>query len=160
MIKLLLLFLTLSVTNAQTLPYLLPDEKSIFEYELMNYLKKAHTHIVLLTPSLNHPALRRQLIQSVSKGVKLTLITQNSSNDPLQLVAYNGVDLYLYRARPLNDTVILIDERVVCHVSGGLSGEELSRNSQIALCNDERDFIDAMHQNTNRILTRSKLYLK
>ena len=160
MIKLLLLFLTLSVTNAQTLPYLLPDEKSIFEYELMNYLKKAHTHIVLLTPSLNHPALHRQLIQSVSKGVKLTLITQSPADDPLQLVAYSGVELYLYRARPLNDTVILIDERVVCHVSGGLNGEELSQNSQNVFCSNEPDLIQALKQNSQRILIRSHRYLK
>ncbi|MCX6060670.1 MAG: hypothetical protein NT103_00235 [Campylobacterales bacterium] len=160
MIKLLTLFLTLSIVNAQTLTFLLPDEKSGFEHELMSHLKKAHTQIILLTPSLNHPALRRQLIQSVSKGVKLTLITQNPSADPLQLVAYSGVELYLYRARSLSDTLILIDDEIVCHVSGGFNDEELSQKSQNALCSDDSDFILSLHQNANRILTRSKPYLK
>jgi len=160
MIKLLTLFLTLSVVNAQTLTYLLPDEKSGFEHALIHHLKKAHTQVILLTPSLNHPALRRQLIQSVSKGVKLTLITQNPSADPLQLVAYNGVELYLYHARSLSDTLILIDDEIVCHVSGGLNDQELSQKSQNALCSDDSDFILSLHQNANRILTRSKPYLK
>lgn len=160
MIKLLTLFLTLSAVNAQTLTYLLPDEKSVFEHELIQHLKKAHTHVILLSPSLNHPAFRRQLIQSVSKGVKLTLITQNSSNDPLQLVAYSGVELYLYRARSLSDTLILIDDEIVCHVSGGLNDQELSQKSQNALCSDDSDFILSLHQNANQILTRSKPYLK
>ncbi|MDP3588429.1 MAG: hypothetical protein Q8R58_10290 [Sulfuricurvum sp.] len=160
MIKLLTLFLTLSVVNAQTLTFLLPDEKSGFEHELIHHLKKAHTQVILLTPSLNHPALRRQLIQSVSKGIKLTLITQNPSDDPLQLVAYKGVELYLYRARSLSDTLILIDDGIVCHVSGGLNDEELSQKSQNALCSDDSDFILALHQNSNKILTRSKPYLK
>ncbi len=160
MIKLLTLFLTLCTANGQTLPYLLPDEKSNFEHTLISHLKKAQTHIVILTPSLNHPALRRQLLQSLSKGVKLTLITQDPSNDPLQLVAYNGVDLYLYRARPLSDSLILIDNSVVCHVSDGLNEEDFSKKSQNALCSDESDLINAMQQNTHQILTRSKPYLK
>jgi len=160
MIKLLSLFLTLCVANAQTLSFLLPDEKSNFEHTLMSHLKKVQTRIVILTPSLNHPALHRQLIQSVSKGVKLTLITQDPSHDPLQLVAFNDVDLYIYRARPLSDTLILMDDSVVCHVSGGLNEEELSKKSQNALCSDESDLINAMQQNTHQILTRSKPYLK
>lgn len=88
------------------------------------------------------------------------MITQNPSHDPLQLVAYNGVELYLYRARPLNDTLILMDDSVACHLSGGLNEEDLSQKSQNALCSDEPDLINAMYQNTNRILTRSKPYLK
>jgi len=160
MIKLLTLFLTFTVANAQIFPYFLPDEKSHFEHDLLGHLKKARSHIILLTPSFNHLALRRQLIQSASKGVHLTLIAQNLSHDPLQLVAYSGVELYLYRARGLNDTLILIDDDIVCHLSGGLNEEELSRKSQNALCSDESDFISAMHQNANRILTRSHPYLK
>jgi hypothetical protein len=160
MIKLLTLFLTLSVVNAQTLTFLLPDEKSGFEHELIHHLKKAHTQVILLTPSLNHPELRRQLIQFVSKGVKLTLITQNPSADPVQLVAYNGVELYLYGARSLSDTLILIDDETVCHISGGLNDQELSRKSQNAFCSDDSDFILTLHQNANRILARSKPYLK
>jgi len=160
MIKLLALFLILNVANAQTVPYLLPDEKSSFEHELMAHLKKAHTQIVLLTPSLNHPAVRRQLIQSVSKGVKLTLITQNPSDDPLKLVAYSGVELYLYRARGLKDTLILIDDSVVCHASGGLNEEELSQKSQNVVCSNEGDFVQSLSQNAQRILMRSHPYLK
>lgn len=160
MIKLLTVFLILNAANAQTLTFLLPDEKSSFEHELMSHLKNAHTKILLLTPSLNHPAVRRQLIQSVSKGVKLTLITQNPSDDPLQLVAYSGVELYLYRARPLSDTLILIDDSVVCHATGGLKEEELSRKSQNVFCSNEGDFIQSLSQNAQRILMRSHPYLK
>lgn len=160
MIKFLPLFLTFTLANGQIFPYLLPEEKSQFEHDLLSHIKKAHKQIILLTPSLNHPALSRQLIQAVSKGVKVTLITQNSANDPLQLVAYNGVEFYLYASRSLNDTVILIDDDAVCHLSGGLNEDALSRKSQHAICSDESDFILSLHQNTNRILTRSKLYLK
>lgn len=160
MIKLLTLFLLLNVANGQTLPYLLPDEKSSFDHTLITYLKKADANIVILTPSLNHPALRRKLIQSVSKGIKLTLITQTPSKDPLNLVVYNGVELYLYTARPLENTLIFVDDNVVCHLSGGLNEEDLTKKSQNALCSDETNLINALQKNTYKILTRSHLYLK
>jgi hypothetical protein len=160
MIKLLTLFLLLNVANAQTLPYLLPDEKSSFDHTLIAYLKKAQTHIVILTPSLNHPALRRQLVQSLSKGIKLTLIIQTPAHDPLQLVAYNGVDFNLYDARPLDDTLILVDDTALCHLSGGLNEEELAQKTQNAICSDENELIKMMQKNAHRILTRSHPYLK
>jgi hypothetical protein len=160
MIKLIALFLTLNIANGQTISYLLPDEKALFEHTLMTHIKKATKEIVILTPALNYPLLRRQLIHSVSKGVKLTLIAQNLSNDPLQLVAYNGVELYGYDVRPLGDTSIVIDDTTVCHLSGVLSEEKFMRNTQQPLCSDEEDIIHTTQQNVRRILTRSKPYLK
>lgn len=160
MIKFLTLFLILTAANGQTLPYLLPDEKSNFDHTLMTYLKKAQTHIVILTPSLNHPTLRRKLIQSVSKGIKLTLIAQTPSKDPLHLISYNGVELYIYTARPLDDTLIFVDDNIVCHLSGSLNEEDLTKKSQHAMCSDESNLINVMQKNTHKILTRSHLYLK
>ncbi len=160
MIKLLALFLTLSVANGQTLSYLLPDEKGLFEHTLGTHLKNANNEIVILTPSMNYPLLRTQLVRTLSKGTTLTIITQNPKNDPLALVAYRGVELSLYLARPLADTLIFIDDTTVCHLSGELNAEDLTRKTNHAICSDEADLVAAMRQNIDKIRKRSKPYLK
>jgi hypothetical protein len=160
MIKLLTLFLTLSVANAQTLSYLLPDQKGLFEHALSTHLKKANKEIVILTPTLKYAALRTQLIRSSSKGITVTLIAQNPADDPLGLVAYHGIELYLYSARPLMDTLIFIDDTTVCHLSESLNDKELARKTQSALCSDDPDLIRSMQHNVSQIIKRSKPYLK
>ena len=64
------------------------------------------------------------------------------------------------RARPLDDTLVLVDDSVLCHLSGGLNEEDLAKKSQNAICSDESELIDAMQKNTHKILTRSNSYLK
>ena len=160
MIKFIALFLTLIVANAQTLSYMLPDHKALFEHALMAHLKKANKEIVILTPLLHYGSLRSQLVRNIGKGIKLTIISQNPTHDSLSLVAYRNVELYTYQARPLNDTLILIDNTAVCHLSGALDEEELTHKTQNVLCSDAPELLQIMQTNVEKILTRSKPYLK
>ena len=160
MIKLLTLFLSLSVANAQTISYMLPDDKALFEYSLAAHLKKANATIVILTPALHYGALHTQLIHTIGKGIKLTLITQNLTHDPLELIASRGVELYEYHARPLADTLILIDNTLVCHLSGALEDEDLVHKTQNVLCSDEPELLQTIQLNIHKTLARSKPYLK
>lgn len=159
MIKLIALFLTLSVANAQTLTYMLPDDKALFEHALTRHLKKANKEVIILTPMLHYGVLRSQLIHTINKGINLTLIAQNPAHDSLKLVAYRNVELYSYHARPLSDTVILIDD-TVCHLSGALDEEELLRTTQTILCSNEAELRQGIQKNIAKTLTRSTLYLK
>ncbi|HEX5710701.1 MAG TPA: hypothetical protein VFX68_05080 [Sulfuricurvum sp.] len=159
MIKLIALFLTLSVANAQTLTYMLPDDKALFEQALIGHLKKANKEVIILTPMLHYDVLRTQLIRTIKNGINLTIIAQNPAHDSLKLVAYRNVELYSYHPRPLSDTLIVIDD-TVCHLSGALDEEELLRKTQNILCSDEAELRQGIQKNIAKTLTRSKLYLK
>ncbi len=160
MIKFITLFVSLSVANAQTISYMLPDDKALFEYSLTAHLKKVNTEIVILTPLLHYSALRTQLIHNIGNGIKLTIIAQSPAHDSLKLIAYRNVELYEYHARPLADTLIMIDNTLVCHLSGALDDEELARNTQNIVCSDEPELLQTMQKNINKTIARSKPYLK
>lgn len=158
-IKILSLFLVLTHLNGQIFPYLLPDQKDDFDHILITHIKKTHHAISILTPELHYPSLRRSLLQSLTKGVTLTLITQKASGDPLMLIAYSGVNWSLYTARPLEDTVILIDDTLVCHVAGGLHEESLSKKIQTPLCSDDQPLIQTLRHRIHYLQKHSRPYL-
>ncbi len=159
MIKILSLFLLLTHLNGQIFPYILPDQKDDFDHILITHIKKAHRTIYILTPELRYPSLSRPLLKSLTKGVVLTLITQKASGDPLMLIAYSGVNWSLYTARPLSDTLILIDDTLVCHIAGGLNEESLSQKSQTPLCSDDPTLIQTMHHHWDYLEKYSHPYL-
>lgn len=160
MIKILSLFLLLTHLNGQMFPYLLPDQKDDFDHILITHIKKAHHVIYIITPELRYPSLSRPLLQSLSKGVSLSLITQKASGDPLTLIAYSGVTWSLYTTRPLSDTVILIDDTLVCHVAGGLNEESLSQKTQIPVCSDDPTLFQTMRHHFDHFQKRTHPYLE
>jgi len=137
MIKLIALLFTFSVANAQSNLYVLPKDTSHFEYSLNSHLKNTREEIIILTPSLNYPSLKAKLIQSISKGVKLTLITHTPAHDPLALIAYENVELLLHSDKSLNDTTIIMDTAFMCHHTGALDAKQLSDTKEKIVCHED-----------------------
>lgn len=160
MIKLIALLLTIITANANIFPFLLPDEGSRFNHHLQTHLKNAQKEIVIITHSMNYPALSKSIIRSLSGGGHLTLIVSNPSGDPLRLIAYEGVNLYTYIPRTLTDTLILIDNTQICHISGPLSEKHLTNASSNVWCSDEASLILRTQKYINLLLGRSTPYLQ
>lgn len=160
MIKLITLIFTITVSNANIFPFLLPDEGSHFNHYLQVLVKNAQKEIIIVTPSMNYPALNKNIIHSLSHGAHLTIIDSNQSGDPLRLIAYEGVTLYRYPARDIADTLILIDNTHICHLSGSLNEKNLGEAVSHVWCSDEPSLILAIKKQITTLLKRSKPYLQ
>ena len=160
MIKLIALLFTITIANANIFPFFLPDEGSFFNHHLQKLLKNSQKEIVIVTPSLNYSSLSKSIINSISHGGHLTLIVSHPSGDPLRFIAYKGVSLFTYTPRVLADTLILIDNSYVCHLSGSLNEKNLSDNVSNVWCSDDSTVILATQKQINTLIKRSKPYLQ
>lgn len=160
MIKLIALFFTISTVNANIFPFLLPDEGSHFNHYLQTHLRNNQKEIVIVTPSLNYPSMGKSILRSLSHGGHLTLIVSKPSGDALRLIAYEGVTLYNYTPRALTDTLILIDNRHVCHLSGSLNEKSLTDNVSNVWCSDESSLVLTTQKHITALTKRSKPYLQ
>jgi hypothetical protein len=160
MIKLIALLFTISIANANIFPFLLPDEGSRFNHHLQTHLKNSQKEIVIVTPSMNYPSLSKSILRSISHGGHLTLIVSKPSGNPLSFIAYERVTLFCYTPRALTDTLILIDNNHVCHLSGSLNEKSLSDNVSNVWCSDESSLILATQKQITALIKRSKPYLQ
>jgi len=160
MIKLITLLFTISIANANIFPFLLPDEGSRFNHYLQTHLKNSQKEIVIVTPSMYHPSLGKSILRSISRGGHLTLIVSKPSRDSLRFIAYEGVALYRYTPRALSDTLVLIDNNLVCHLSGSLNEKGLSENVSSVWCSDESSLVLAAQKQITTLIKRSKPYLQ
>lgn len=145
--------------NAQSVLYSLPKESSHFENSLNSHLKNSQ-EIIIITPSMNYPSLRRKLIKAISKGSKLTLITKNPLGDPVALVAYHDVTLLLYRETSLKNTIIIVDNSFACHHQGSLDENDRMDERKKIVCTNEMDTIYPIVNTINRFRTHAKPYLE
>lgn len=160
MIKLIALLFTITVANANIFPFLLPDEGSTFNHHLQTLIKNSHSEIIIVTSTMNYPSLKKSIIHALSHGVHLKLIVNKASNDPLHFVAYQGVDLYNYTPRAISDTLILIDNSTICHVSETLDEKSMGNNVSSSWCTDEPSLVPKIQKNIHRLLQRSTPYLQ
>lgn len=161
MIKLIALLLTIITANANIFPFLLPDEGSRFNHHLQTHLKNAQKEIVIITHSMNYSTLSKSIIRSLSSGGRLTLIVSKPSGDPLHLIAYEGVNFFnTYTPKTLSDTLILIDNTQVCHLSGPLSEKHLTNATSSVWYSDDPSLILRMQKHINVLLRRSTPDLK
>jgi hypothetical protein len=160
MIKLITLIFTITVSNANIFPFLLPDEGSHFNHYLHQLIKNAQKEIIIVTPSMNYPSFNKNIINSLSHGTHLTIIASKQSGDPLRLIAYQGVSLYTYAPRAISDTLILIDNTYVCHLSGSLNEKNLGEAVSQVWCSDASSLILSTQKQISRLLKRTKPYLE
>jgi hypothetical protein len=154
MIKFILILFIFSTLKGQTLLYLLPKERSDFEYALNTHLKKSR-NITIITASMNTPSLKSKLIKAISNGSTLTIIAQNVSNDPIALVAYQNIQLLLYLEEPIKETTIIVDSNFMCTQKGSLIDTKT-----IVSCTDDSLLIQKTLKNITQIRTHSKDYLE
>lgn len=160
MIKLIALLFTITSANADIFPFLLPDEGSRFNHHLQKYLKNSQKEIVIVTPSFNYPSLSKSILHSLSRQGRLTLIVSKPSGDPLRFIAYEGVTLYNDTPRAIADTLILIDNSHVCHLSGPLDEKNLTNNISNVWCSDESSLLLAAQKQITLLMRRSNPYLQ
>lgn len=160
MIKLITLLFTITVANANIFPFLLPDEGSHLNHHLQQIFKNSQNEIVIVTSAMKYPSLNKSIMHSLSHGVHLSLIVTHPTGDPLHLIAYQGVNLYKYTPRPLGDTLILVDNSHVCHLSGGLNEAAMGSNLSTAWCSDDNALVLRTQQHIKTLLKRSSTYLQ
>lgn len=160
MIRVLFLLLWYTLSVAQDSSYLLPDEKSIFDYSLEGAFKRAQSDIIILTPELSSPLLEKLLKRSLSKGTTLTLIVQNPANTSSSIVAYQNVALYLYSKRALHGSTIIIDNAWMCTLAAPLHDEQLISETQLITCTKDYETIVSAKKSFAKLLKRSKRYLE
>jgi len=158
MIKLLLLVCVfLSVYGKQVL-FDFPRQNSAF-HEYIHRMFRQNDQIMIITPSLNHSVLKKELLHHVKNGNSLILIVQSLKNDPLYLVQYKGIQLYQYQKRSLNGTIIM-SASDVCYLTVPLDTDKLSRDKSIGWCSDEAEVLRQNHSLYTTIKKHSTLYLK
>ncbi len=160
MIKLPLLLLPLSLLYGGPTLFLMPDQQSAFTHFLARGLKEAPERILILTPSFHHTEIKKELLMAARKGSRIVLIAQDLHGDPLSMVQYENAELYAYTPRPLQGSVILIGNRLLCTLPTGIDGETLSRDASLVRCSDDPTEVAAYRSALLPLLGRSKKYLE
>lgn len=158
MIKLLvLLFIFVSISAHETV-FKLPDNHSRFLHEL-NQRFKSSSQILIITPSLHHSKFSKNLISSIKKGGTVKLIVQDAHGDPLSLIQYKNVELYL-SSRPLNQTVIMMDDSLVCTGDTALNDDLFSSQHSVIRCSDTSNKIHLLQNALYPLIRNAKPYLE
>lgn len=160
MIKLPGLLLPFALLYGEATVFLLPDEQSRFSNHLAHALKSSSDTLLIITPSFHHSELKKAILQGAKKGTRVTLIVQDIKGDPLSMVQYERTDLYTYTARSLEGSVLLIDNRIVCTLPGGIEEEKFSRDASLVRCSDDPSEAALYRSALLPLIKRSKKYLE
>lgn len=158
MIKLIgLLFIFVGVYAQETL-YYLPDNHSRLQYELSHSFNSA-SQILIISPSLNHSKLSKSLIHAVKKGGAVKLIVNDPDGDPLSLIQYNNIELYLSSTK-IHQTVILVDDSLVCTGNTALIEELYTTKRSMIRCSDNQHDIYLIRNDLHPLVRSAKRYLE
>lgn len=158
MIKLLLLLFTFSTVYPQETIFNFPAHHSRFIHQINHSLKNS-SHILIITPTYHHAELTKGLLASIKRGNNVKLIVQDLQGDPLSMVQYKRIDLYTSPA-PLLQSILLIDEILVCTSNETLDDEILNFHHSSIRCSDEKGKIRAIRHSLTPLLKHSKSYLE
>jgi len=158
MIKLLLLLFTFSVVSAQEILYSFPAHYSRFVHQIHRSLKNS-TDILIITPHYRFAELNKDILFSLRRGSQVKFIVQDPQGDPLSLIQYQGVHLF---TSPVSrgESIILIDETLVCTTGETLDDEILTSNRSSIRCSDDKNKIKAIRHSLTPLLKHSKSYLE
>lgn len=116
-------------------------------------------HLTIITPSLNHSGIKKELLRYVKSANTVTLIVQSLKDDPLYLVQYHNIELHYYHKRPLNGTIIATDKDI-CYLVLPLSHDALSREKSFGWCTDDPVLLRQNQNLIHSIMNHSTPYLK
>lgn len=145
---------------AQPALFLLPDQHSRFVHGLVQTLKEGPESLLIITPTFRHAEVKKAILKGAQEGSHITLVVQHLVGDPLSMAQYQNIDLYTYTARPLRESVILIDNRLVCTLPGGIDAEQLGQNASLIRCSDDPSETAVYRSALLPLLKRSHKYLK
>lgn len=158
MIKLIGFLFAFTAVYAHERIFYLPDHHTRFIHFMSRSFKNSE-HILILTPSLSHSELKKELLSAVKKGSTLHLITHNSAGDPLSLVQYRNIELSLSPLH-LAQSAIVIDDTLVCTSDGAIE-EDFFRSSRSRIrCSDNPQNVRAVRKSFQPLIQRAKNYLE
>jgi len=158
MIKhLVLLFIFVSVYAQETI-FKLPDNHSRFLHQLDRSFKSV-SQILIITPTLHHSDLRKKLLSAIKKGSVVKLIVQGTAGDPLSLIQYQNVELYL-SSQKLHQTLILADDTLACTSDVAVSEELFSSTHSIIRCSDDPSKIRSIRNASSLLIQYARPYLE
>lgn len=160
MIKHLGLLFIAHLLSAESDHYLLPDQNALFERRLSQAVSRAHTHVRILTPTLRHNALRKASLFAARRGVSVSLIVTDPKYDPLAMVAYSGVTLWVYPSRPIEGSLVLVDDTLACFSGTPLDKERMGNHTASTQCSDDPLLIRNATASFETIKSRSGAYLR
>ncbi|WP_295051590.1 hypothetical protein, partial [Sulfuricurvum sp.] len=81
------------------------------------------------------------------------------SGDPLSLIQYKNIDLYL-SSQPIKQSIILIDESLVCSADEAIDEELFSSGRSSIRCSDNQQKIRAIRASLYPVIQHAKRYLE
>lgn len=158
MIKLLRFLSIFTSLYSQESVFTFPDHHSRFIYEI-NHSFKNSASILIFTPSYHHLKLTKGILSAAKQGSTIKIITHDPYGEPLSLVQYQNIYLYL-APLPLHESVILVDNRLVCTSSESIDEDIFSSHRSLFRCSDNPVQIDAIRHSIHPVLEQSKPYLE
>ena len=160
MIKLLLSLFFLGTAYGAQNVYLFPDQKNDFMHRFAENLRRSEGPVLVLTPSLNAPEFKKSLLKKVRSGTPIELVVSCPDGDPVSIVQYAQVDLFVYSARPMNGSVVVFDDRHACILALPLDEARMGDEASIGRCTEDPSEIVALKNRFLLVKKRSVPYLK
>jgi hypothetical protein len=158
MIKLLSIVLLIVPLFGEKTRFIFPDHHSRFLSFAERSMKKS-SHIVLISASLEHTALKKTLQSAAKSGSEIKLYLSTAGKGPLSLIQYRGIDLFLTPVR-MEHTYLLIDEEIVCTTTGGIDEERFSESAPSMHCSSDPADLLTLKPSIKEIMRRSTPYLQ
>lgn len=160
MIKLLPFLLLFSLAEGRNINYLLPEHNPLFSHTLEGVLKRSRMEILIITPAFNHAVFKRAALEGIKRGSHLILIVQTLEGDPLAMAQYERSDVHTLEGRPLEGSMVLVDNRFACDIPGRIDQESFSGHASLIQCSDDPAEVANFRAALAPLLKRSKPYLK
>lgn len=158
MIKLLGLLFIFAPLYSQEYLFTFPDHHSRFVHEINLSFKKSAS-ILILTPSYHHTKLTKGILSAVKHGTDIKMITHDPHGEPLSLIQYQHIRLYLSSVR-FTQSVILVNNTLVCTSNEAIDEEIFSSRHSSFICNDDPSKIRSIRLSLEPILKSSTPYLE
>ena len=158
MIKLLAFVLLIVPLFGETTHFTFPDHHSRFLYFTEKSVKNS-SQITIISKTFNHTALKKVLQSAAKSGSKVNLYLNTASKDPLNLIQYRGIELFLTPAR-LEQSFILIDKESLCTTTGEIDEARFSQSASSMHCSTDPSDIKRLNPWLKEIRSLSRPYFK
>lgn len=158
MIKLLHFLFIFTALYSQENTFRCPENHSNFIHKIA-YAMQNSSSVLILSPSIHHTALSKGILSAAKHRSDITMILHNPHEDPLSLIQYDHVTLNISTTL-LHESLILIDNTLVCTTNSPLEEEILNFSHATFRCSDSPEKIEAVRHAMQPVIKNSKSYLK
>ena len=158
MIKFLIPLFVFVALYSQEYPYIFPDHHTRFIHEISRSIKKSSS-VVIISNQYHHSSLSKAIIASAKKGGSIKLILNDLKGEPLSLIQYRNIDLFLSTVA-LKQTVIIIDSALACSTNVPIDKDLFASRPVTMHCTDSSDEIRKLDRAMQPLIHASKNYLE